>query len=62
MGRKPIIGLNAGFRGATKDGPAFSYVAAGFYDAVVKVGGIPLILPTSTPTTTSASCSTCSTA
>jgi putative glutamine amidotransferase len=42
---KPLIGLNADFRAARKDGPAFSYVCAGYYDAIVKAGGIPLILP-----------------
>lgn len=45
MEKKPIIGLNADFRPAVKEGPAFTYVAAGYYDAVVRVGGIPLMLP-----------------
>ena len=39
---KPLIGLNADFRSAKKDAPAFSYVTAGYYDAIVKSGGIPL--------------------
>ena len=42
---KPLIGLNADFRAAKKDSPAFSYVSAGYYDAITKAGGIPLILP-----------------
>ena len=42
---KPLIGLNADYRAAKKDAPAFSYVSAGYYDAIVKAGGIPLILP-----------------
>jgi putative glutamine amidotransferase len=42
---KPLVGLNADFRAAKKDAPAFSYVSAGYYDAIVKAGGIPLILP-----------------
>jgi putative glutamine amidotransferase len=42
---KPLIGLNADFRAAKKDAPAFSYVCAGYYDAIVKAGGVPLILP-----------------
>jgi putative glutamine amidotransferase len=42
---KPLIGLNADYRAAKKDAPAFSYVSAGYYDAVTKAGGIPLILP-----------------
>jgi putative glutamine amidotransferase len=42
---KPIIALNADYRASTKDAPAFSYVAAGYYDAILKAGAIPLILP-----------------
>ncbi len=42
---KPIIGLNADFVNASGDKPAFTYVASGYYDAVSKVGGIPLIIP-----------------
>ncbi len=42
---KPIIGLNGDFRSGTGDKPAFSYVASGYYDAVSKVGGIPVIIP-----------------
>jgi putative glutamine amidotransferase len=45
MAKKPLIGLNADFRAAKKDAPAFSYVTAGYYDAIVEVGGIPIILP-----------------
>ena len=45
MRNKPLIGLNADFRGATKDGPAFTYVSAGYYDAIVAVGGIPVVMP-----------------
>jgi putative glutamine amidotransferase len=42
---KPIIGLNADYRQATEESPAFTYVAAGYYDAIVQVGGLPIILP-----------------
>jgi putative glutamine amidotransferase len=42
---KPIIGLNADFANGNGDKPAFTYVAAGYYDAISKVGGIPLIIP-----------------
>jgi putative glutamine amidotransferase len=45
MNSKPLIGLNADYRSARKDSPAFSYLCAGYYDAVVKSGGIPLIIP-----------------
>jgi putative glutamine amidotransferase len=42
---KPLIGLNADYRGAKKDSPAFSYICAGYYDSVVKAGGVPIIVP-----------------
>jgi putative glutamine amidotransferase len=44
-GSKPLVALNADFRGAKKDAPAFTYLCSGYYDAIVKAGGIPLILP-----------------
>src|SRR3954462_2198749 len=42
---KPVIGLNADFANANGDKPSFTYVASGYYDAICKVGGIPLIIP-----------------
>jgi putative glutamine amidotransferase len=42
---KPSIGLNADFANPAGDKPAFTYVASGYYDAVTKVGGVPLIIP-----------------
>lgn len=42
---KPLIGLNADFRAAKKDSPAFSYVCAGYYDCIARAGGIPVIVP-----------------
>ncbi len=45
MFKKPLIGINADFRSAKKDMPAFSYVAAGYYDKIMEVGGIPVVLP-----------------
>lgn len=45
MQSKPLIGLNADFRAAKKDAPAFSYVASGYYDSIVAAGGIPVIIP-----------------
>jgi putative glutamine amidotransferase len=42
---KPIIGLNADFANPSGEKPSFTYVASGYYDAISKVGGIPLILP-----------------
>jgi len=45
MQSKPLIGLNADYRAATKDQPAFSFLCAGYYDSIVAAGGIPIILP-----------------
>jgi putative glutamine amidotransferase len=45
MHRKPLIGINAEFRSAKKDSPAFSYLPSGYYDAIVAAGGIPVIVP-----------------
>jgi putative glutamine amidotransferase len=45
MRSKPLIGLNADYRAAKKDSPAFSFVCAGYYDSIVEAGGIPLVLP-----------------
>lgn len=42
---KPLIGLNADFRPTKKDTQAFSYLYAGYYDAVQKAGGLPVIVP-----------------
>jgi putative glutamine amidotransferase len=45
MNAKPLIGVNADYRSARKDVPAFTYLAAGYYDALVKAGAVPLIIP-----------------
>jgi putative glutamine amidotransferase len=45
MRSKLLIGLNADYRAAKKDAPAFSYVCAGYYESIVEAGGIPVILP-----------------
>ena len=45
MGPKPFIGNNADYRSAKKDAPAFSFLCAGYYDAVSKAGGVPVIVP-----------------
>ncbi|MEX2559162.1 MAG: gamma-glutamyl-gamma-aminobutyrate hydrolase family protein, partial [Pirellulales bacterium] len=45
MQSKPMIGLNADYRAAKKDAPAFSYVAAGYFDSITKAGGVPLVIP-----------------
>jgi putative glutamine amidotransferase len=45
MQSKPIIGLNMDYRSAKKDSPAFSFLCAGYFDAVVKAGGVPVVVP-----------------
>lgn len=45
METKPLIGMNADFRAARKDAPAFSYICAGYYDSLIKAGAIPVIIP-----------------
>ncbi len=45
MRKKPLIGLNADYRAAKKDSPAFSFVCAGYYDSVREAGGLPIVLP-----------------
>ncbi|HEX4000877.1 MAG TPA: gamma-glutamyl-gamma-aminobutyrate hydrolase family protein [Pirellulales bacterium] len=45
MRTKPMIGLNADYRAAKKDAPAFTFLASGYYDAITAVGGIPVIIP-----------------
>ena len=45
MQSKPVIGINTDFRAATNDRPAYSIISAGYFDAVIKAGGIPSILP-----------------
>jgi putative glutamine amidotransferase len=42
---KPLIGVNADFRAARKDSPAFSFLCAGYYDAIARSGAIPLVIP-----------------
>jgi putative glutamine amidotransferase len=45
MAAKPLIGLNADYRCSRKDSPAFSYLAAGYYNCLIKAGAIPVIIP-----------------
>ncbi|HJN07523.1 MAG: gamma-glutamyl-gamma-aminobutyrate hydrolase family protein [Pirellulaceae bacterium] len=45
MTTKPIIGINADYRAARKDAPAFSYLCEGYYECIIKAGGIPVVLP-----------------
>ncbi len=45
MAAKPMIGVTADYRSARKDSPAFSYVAAGYFDAITKAGAVPVVIP-----------------
>lgn len=45
MESKPLIGLNADYRAARKDAPAFSFLCAGYFESVTRAGGIPVIIP-----------------
>ncbi len=45
MSKRPLIGLNADFRGQHQGVPAYSYLAAGYYDSITAAGGVPVIVP-----------------
>jgi len=45
MTTRPLIGVNADYRSARKDAPAFTFLCAGYADALSKAGAIPLIVP-----------------
>lgn len=45
MRSKPLIGLNADYRAAKKDAPAFTFVCSGYYDAIMEAGGMPIVVP-----------------
>jgi putative glutamine amidotransferase len=42
---KPLIGINADYRAGKHDAPAFSFLAAGYYDSVLQAGGLPVVIP-----------------
>ena len=45
MNYKPLIGLNADYRPAQNNTPAYTLLAAGYYDRIMAAGGIPIVLP-----------------
>ncbi len=45
MHAKPLIGINADFKSAKGNQPSFSVVTAGYYDSVLRAGGIPVVVP-----------------
>ena len=42
---RPFIGVSADFYAASKTQPAFARVNAGYFDAVLAAGGLPVVLP-----------------
>ena len=42
---KPLVGLNADYRAAGMNAPAYAYLASGYYDCILRAGGIPVIVP-----------------
>jgi putative glutamine amidotransferase len=42
---KPLIGINADYRTAHNDSPAFSFLASGYFDCIQDAGGIPVVVP-----------------
>jgi putative glutamine amidotransferase len=42
---KPLIAMNADLRSAKPDSPAFTFVASGYYDAIIDADATPVILP-----------------
>jgi putative glutamine amidotransferase len=45
MSNKPLIGMNADYRSAARNMPAYSYIAAGYFQSIVAAGGIPVVIP-----------------
>lgn len=45
MQAKPLIGINADFRKAQGNQPSFSVVTAGYYDSILRAGGVPVVVP-----------------
>lgn len=42
---KPLIGINADYRSAARNMPAYSYLAAGYFQSVSAAGAIPVVVP-----------------
>ncbi|MCH2126885.1 MAG: gamma-glutamyl-gamma-aminobutyrate hydrolase family protein [Pirellulaceae bacterium] len=45
MNRKPRIGINSDFRTSKGDAPDYLCVTSGYFDCIIKVGGIPVVVP-----------------
>ena len=42
---KPVIGINTDFRAAKGTQPAYSLITAGYFDSILRAGGIPVLCP-----------------
>lgn len=45
MAAKPLIGVNVDYRASRKDSPAYCFLHAGYCNAILKAGAVPVILP-----------------
>jgi putative glutamine amidotransferase len=45
MSKKPFIGINADYKAVARNTPAYSFLAAGYFQAVQNAGAIPVIMP-----------------
>lgn len=45
MHAKPLIGINADYRSAQGNQPSFSVVTAGYYNSILRAGGVPVVVP-----------------
>jgi putative glutamine amidotransferase len=45
MAAKPMIAVNCDYRSAKKDIPAYCFLHAGYCDALMKAGAVPLVIP-----------------
>ncbi len=45
MVNKPVIGINADFRSAKGAQPGYSLVTAGYFESIIRAGGIPVVCP-----------------
>lgn len=45
MHGKPIIGINADYRPAKQDSPAYTFLAASYIDRILAAGAIPVVIP-----------------
>ena len=45
MAEKPIVGMNADYRGRDGQRLPYSFVGAGYFDRILDAGGVPLVLP-----------------